>query len=60
MRITESQLRRLIRRVIKEHITDEHHDHPHEHDEEEEVEEPMGDESIKKVYTIVKQVNDFL
>ena len=59
MRITESQLRKLIRQIVKEHITDEHHEHPHDYEEEDE-EEPVGDESIKKVYSLAKQVNDFL
>ena len=58
MRITEPQLRKLIRQIIKEHIVDEHREQTHGHEEDEE--EPVGDESIKKVYSLAKQVNDFL
>ena len=50
MRITESQLRRLIRRVIQESVSDEHHEKEEEHSSEEE--EPAGDEG--KIMTVIK------
>ena len=57
--LTESQLRMLIRKVIYEHATDEHHGREDEHEEETD-EEPVGDESIKKVYSIAKEVYNFV
>ena len=59
MYLTESQLRMLIRKVIYEHATDEHHGREDEHEEETD-EEPVGDESIKKVYSIAKEVYNFV
>ena len=53
MILTETQLRMLIRTIIFETIAKEE-------DEEESAEEPVGDESIKKVYAIAKEVNNFL
>lgn len=49
MRLTESQLRRLIRLIIRESVTDEHHGNEDEHSSEE---EPVGDEG--KIMTVIK------
>ena len=58
MRLTESQLRRLIRLIIRESVTDEHHDNEEEHSSEE---EPAGDEGkIMTVISIAKEVKGLL
>ena len=59
MRLTESQLRRLIRLIIRESVADEHHGNEEEHSSEDE--EPMGDEGkLKTVITIAKEVKGLM
>jgi len=59
MKLTESQLRRIIRLIIREAVSDEHHGNDDEHSSEEE--EPMGDENkIMTVITIAQGIKDLV
>lgn len=55
MKLAESQLRELIRTIILEST-----DAEAQEEESDSSEEPMGDESIKKVYSLAKEVSAFL
>ena len=58
MRLTESQLRRLIRLIIQESVADEHHGNEEEHSSEE---DPVGDEGkIMTVISIAKEVKGLI
>ena len=59
MRLTESQLRKLIRLIIRESVSDEHHSGDEDHSSEDE--EPIGDEGkLKTVITIAKEVKGLM
>ena len=58
MKLTESQLRRLIRNIIQEAVSDEHHGNEEEHSSEEEA---VGDEGkIATVIAIAKEVKGLM